>query len=140
MEKQEITRGGKTIVTLWPGSLEEYRAAITAGASHVNLTEEEVRAWGLDVELVPLSGEAAADAVLSEGEAFHALLDSMQPVVSDTDLLNMTDEELGRMLRETGILEREPQPGGEDMETWSGGSTEGAGGDGGEPARFQTTG
>ena len=45
-----------------------------------------------------------ADAVLSEGEAFHALLDSMQLVVSDTDLLNMTDEELGRMLRETRDL------------------------------------
>ena len=33
MEKQEITRGGKTIVTLWPGSLEDYRAAMTAGRS-----------------------------------------------------------------------------------------------------------
>ncbi len=116
MEKQEITRGGKTIVTLWPGSLEEYQAAISAGASHVSLTEEEVRAWGLDVELVPLTGEAAADAVLAGGDAFHELLDSMQQVVSDTDLLNMTDEELGRMLRETGILQGEPKLGGEDLE------------------------
>ena len=116
MEKQEITRGGKTIVTLWPGSLEEYQAAISAGASHVNLTEAEVRAWGLDVELVPLSGEAAADAVLAEGDAFHELLDSMQQVVSDTDLLSMKDEELGRLLRETGILGGEPKLGGEDLE------------------------
>ncbi len=128
MEKQEITRGGKTIVTLWPGSLEEYQAAISAGASHVSLTEEEVRAWGLDVELVPLTGEAAADAVLAEGEAFHELLDGMQRVVSDTDLLNMTDEELGRMLRETGILQGEPTPGGEDLETWSSGRGGGAAG------------
>ena len=119
MEKQEITRGGKTIVTLWPGSLEEYQAAITAGAPHVNLTEAEVRSWGLDVELVPLTGEAAADAAVAEGDAFHELLDSMQQVVSDTDLLNMTDEELGRMLRETGILERESKPDGEDLESWS---------------------
>ena len=121
MEKQEITRGGKTIVTLWPGSLEEYQAAIAAGASHVNLTEEEIRAWGLDVELVPVTGEAAADAVFAEGDAFHELLDSMQRVVSDTDLLNMTDEELGRMLRETGILQGEATPAGEDLETWSSG-------------------
>ena len=118
MEKQEITRGGKAIVTLWPGSLEEYQAAISAGAGHVSLTEEEVRAWGLDVELVPLSGEAAADAVLAEGEAFHELLDSVERVVSDTDLLNMTDGELGRMLRETGI-QGEPPPDGEDLEPWS---------------------
>lgn len=121
MEKQEITRGGKTIVTLWPGSLEEYQAAISAGASHVSLTEEEIRAWGLDVELVPLTGEVAADAVLAEGDAFHELLDSMERVVSDTDLLNMTDEELGRMLRETGIVQGEPTPDGEDLEPWSNG-------------------
>ena len=128
MEKQEITRGGKTIVTLWPGSLEEYRAAMTAGASHVSLTEEEVRAWGLDVELVPLTGEAAADAVVAGGDAFHALLDSLEPVVCDTDLLNLTDEELGRMLRETGVLQGEPKPGGEDVEPWSiGRGDEGAG-------------
>ena len=130
MEKQEITRGGKTIVTLWPGSLEEYQAAVSAGASHVSLTEEEVGAWGLDVELVPLSGEAAADAVLAEGDAFHELLDGMQRVVSDTDLLNMTDEELGRMLRETGILPVEPTPDGEDLEPWSNGR-------GGEAARSE---
>ena len=128
MEKQEITRGGKTIVTLWPGTLEDYQAAIAAGASHVNLTEDEVRAWGLDVELVPLSGAAAADAVMAEGDAFHTLLDSLQPVVSDTDLLKLTDEELGRMLRETGILDREPPPAGEDLETWSGGRGENAAG------------
>ena len=94
----------------------------------MNLTEEEVRAWGLDVELVPLTGEAAADAVFAGGDAFHALLDNLEPVVSDTDLLNMTDEELGRMLRETGVLEGEPKPGGEDVEPWSiGRGDEGAG-------------
>ena len=45
----------------------------------------------------------------------------MQRVVSDTDLLNMTDEQLGRMLRETGILQGESTPAGDDLEPWSGG-------------------
>ena len=116
MEKQEITRRGKTIVTLWPGSLDEYLATISAGASHVSMTEEDVRAWGLDVELVPLSGEVAADAVLAEGDAFHDLLDSMQAVASDTELLVMTDEDLEGMLQEVGIVkdaarEETPQDG-----------------------------
>ena len=43
----------------------------------------------------------------------------MQQLVSDKDLLNLTDEELGRMLREMGILQGEPKPGGEDLEPWS---------------------
>ena len=91
-------------MTLWPGSLDEYLATISAGASHVSMTEEDVRAWGLDVELVPLSGEVAADAVLAEGDAFHDLLDSMQAVASDTELLVMTDEDLEGMLQEVGIV------------------------------------
>ena len=97
----------------------KWTALISAGASHLSLTEDEDRAWGLDVELVPLSGEAAADAVLAQGDAFHELLERHAATGFGHGPVEPDGRGAGAVAPGDGILQGEPKPGGEDLEPWS---------------------
>ncbi len=71
MKQRRLRRRGVVETALIPETREEFDAAMQSRARTVVLTQEQIRAWNLAVDVVAMSEASAADAIFGTDSEFY---------------------------------------------------------------------